>query len=253
MTVARRLLLNWKIIESAPESDESNQVIIAGNLEEFGEVSGLIRKANKSERILGRIGADAPADSKAIGKFNDLEEILSLYPINEIIFWEGELSFKKIIETIPRVPHHVRVKFFAKGSHTIIWSDDKNATGDFILKENFRLGEEACRRTKNVSDVIVSFLFILFFPFFLILKRRPLLFFKNVLDVLLRKKTWVGYATDEKDLPGLKPGIITTTGLPATLNSLPKESLLITDKLYAKQYHLMNDIKLVWKNYRWLS
>ena len=50
----------------------------------------------------------------------DLNEILKSCPITEIIFCEGKLSFKKIIDTIPLIPHHVSIKFFAKGSHAVI-------------------------------------------------------------------------------------------------------------------------------------
>ena len=254
MTVVRRLLLNLDIIESVVESDEINQTIIAGTSEEFSVVSDFIEKANKKERVLGRIETGYLADGKPLGAFNDLSTVLKLYPIKEIIFCEGELSFKKIIETIPAIPQNVRIKFFAKGSHTIIGSDDKDAAGDFISKdEDYRLGNVVYYRTKNLFDIAASSIFLLFFPLSFIFKKRPFLFFKNVFLVISGKKTWVGYACDKKDFPDLKPGIITTTGLPLLLNSLPQESLLIKDKLYAKHYHVINDIKLVWKNYQMLS
>ncbi|MGH2646304.1 MAG: hypothetical protein ACRDE8_02010, partial [Ginsengibacter sp.] len=67
------------------------------------------------------------------------------------------------------------------------------------------------------------------------------------------RKTWIGYATQGKSLPPLKPGILTTTGLPASLNTLPDESLHSADTLYAKNFHILNDIKMVWLNYKLLS
>ncbi len=120
ITIIRRLLLKWKIIAIAAESGEISQTIIAGTLEEFIAVSDVIEKANKKERILGRIETDDLIDTKTIGSFNDLNEVLDLYPIKEIIFCEGKLSFKKIIETVAHIPDRVRIKFFAKGSHAII-------------------------------------------------------------------------------------------------------------------------------------
>lgn len=80
-----------------------------------------------------------------------------------------------------------------------------------------------------------------------------MLFFKNVFTVLLLKKTWIGYAGSQKKLLSLKAGILTTTGLPAALNTLPEENLLLADRVYAKNFHILNDIKIVWLNYKLLS
>lgn len=253
ITVVRRLLLEWKIIESAAENDEINQTVIAGTADEFNEVNHFLENSGKKERVLGRIGTNDIKDLSTIGTFNNLTEVLHLYPVKEIIFCEGSLSFKTIIETIPHIPHQVRIKFFAKGSHTIIGSDDKDVAGEFISKEEgYRLANAVYRRSKNLFDVIVSLVFLIVFPIHFFIKKRPALFFKNIFTVLSGKKTWVGYAAEEKSLPDLKPGIITTTGLPFALNTLPHESLLATDKLYAKHYHVLHDIKLVWNNSRLL-
>ena len=254
MTAIRWVLLKGKIIVSGAEDDETNQTIVVGSGEEFDEVNHLLEKSGKKERVLGRIETSESANGKAIGAFNNLTEIIKLYPVKEIIFCEGSLSFKTIIDTIPHVPHRVRIKFFANGSHTIIGSDDKDSSGEFISKEaDYRLANAVYRRTKSLFDISISMLFLLSFPIHFILKKRPALFIKNTIHVLLRKKTWIGYAVYEEALPFIKAGIITTTGLPSFLNRLPKESLYATDKLYAKHYHVLHDLSLIWKNYRFLS
>jgi len=247
-------LLKGKIIEGDAEDNENNQTIIVGTSEEFEKVNQLLEKSGKEERVLGRIESAETGDGKAMGAFNKLLEIIQLYPVREIIFCEGSLSFKSIINTIPQVPHRVRIKFFAKESSTIIGSDDKDSSGEFISKEiNYRLANAVYRRTKMLFDISISMLFLLSFPIHFILKKRPGLLLKNSFLVLLRKKTWIGYAVHEEALPFIKGGIITTTGLPSFLNSLPKESLYATDKLYAKHYHVLHDLSLLWKNYRFLS
>ena len=255
MTIIRTLLLKWEIIESAEKEYEINQTIIAATVQEFEKVGVFLENSGKKERALGRVDTGGAIDPESIGSINDLHNILNLYPVKEIIFCEGALSFKKIIEIMPIVPDDVRIKFFTPGSQTIIGSVDKNAAGEFILKEedNYRLSNAVYRRSKNLFDVTASVFFIITFPIHFTVKRRPVLFFKNVFRVISGKKTWVGYAINGNCLPVLKPGIITTTGLPSQLNRLPKESLLTTDKLYAKHYHGWSDLKLVWNNYPLLS
>lgn len=253
ITLVRRVLLRWNIIERAEES-ETGQTVIAGSETEYNEISHFIEKANKKEQILGRIAPGKIAEPNTVGSFGKLQEILNLYPIKELIFCEGTLSFRQIIEKLPSIPGEIRVRFFAKGSHTIIGSDDKNATGDYLFEEgSLHLSKTVYRRAKNLFDFTACFFFLIFFPFVFLFKKRPLKFFQNVFDVLLRKKTWVGYSLGEPELPNLPQGIITTTGLPSALNNLPPESLLATDKLYARHYSAMLDLRLILKNYRLLS
>lgn len=254
MTVVRLLLLRWDIIESAAENDEINQTVIAGTENDFNEVNALLQKAGMQERVLGRIEPGEATELKTIGSFNNLSGLLQLYPVKEIIFCEGKLSFKKIIEVLPHLPPHLRIKLYAAGLHTLIGSRSKNEAGNYISKDSgFRLTQPVSRRNKTLADVIIAFLFLITFPLHLIIKSRPLLFLENVLSVLFLEKTWIGYALQEKDLPGLKPGVLTTTGLPAALNTLPDKSLHATDTLYAKSFHILIDIKIVWLNYKLLS
>jgi GT2 family glycosyltransferase len=254
MTLVRRLLLQWKIIEKAAEDNETNQTVIAGSEEEYRETCHFLENAGKAERILGRIATDHTNTAGTINSFEHLDQILQLHPVKEIIFCQGALSFTRIIETLPGIPHRVRIQVFSPGCHTIIGSNDKDTAGDFILRQhNYRLDDAVYHRSKTLFDIFFSVGMLLVFPLPILIKRRPWLFFRNVFRVLFRKNTWVGYASAGKNLPSLKPGILTTTGLSASANIFPGESLLQTDKLYARHYHVLTDLQLVWKNFQSLS
>jgi hypothetical protein len=79
------------------------------------------------------------------------------------------------------------------------------------------------------------------------------MFFKNVFDILFLKKTWVGYAFPENKLPKIKQGVLTTTGLPSSLNTLPQESLIASDKWYATDYDVWEDVKIIRRSYKFLG
>lgn len=255
MSIIRLLLLKWNIIGNALEKYEVNETIIAGTETEFDEVVTLLEKAGMQQRVLGRIetGGDIE-EKKTIGKLDELAGLLKRYPVKEIIFCEGSISFKKIIETISFLPRRIRIKIFTPCSNTLIGSESKNASGKFLSGEsNYRLSHPVNRRNKNLIDVALAIFFLITFPFHLIFKKHPFLFFKNIFDVLFRRKTWIGYALEEKDLPSLKKGVLTSTGLPASLNTLSQKNLLAADIIYAKGFHYLKDLKLVWSNYRLLS
>ncbi|MEP6927791.1 MAG: glycosyltransferase [Ginsengibacter sp.] len=254
MTVVRWSLLHWNIIESPGESDEINQTVIAGTESDFNEVNTLLQNAGMQERILGRIEPGEVAEPKTIGTLINLTSLLRLYPVKEIIFCEGKLSFKKIIEVLPNNPPHLRVKLYSAGINTLIGSSRKDKAGIYLTQNSFfRLYDPVSLRNKTMTDVMIAFLFLITFPLHFILKARPFAFFKNVISVFLFRKTWIGYALQEKDLPPLKPGVLTSTGLPDYLNTLPDKSLNDADILYAKSFTLMNDAKIIWLNYKLLS
>ncbi len=254
MTVVRWILLYWNIIERAGESDEINQTIIAGTEEDLNKVSTLLQKAGMHERLLGRIEPGRETYQKTIGNFVDLKNILRQYPVKEIIFCAGTLSFKQIIEAMPQLPSNLRVKIYSSCTNTLIGSSSKDDPGNYLSSDiSFRLSNAVSLRNKTMTDVTVAFIFIASFPLHFMIKLRPFLFYKNVFSVLLLKKTWVGYAIPEKKLPPLKPGILSTTGLPVNLNTLPDNSLHAADILYAKNFTVLNDVKTIWVNYKLLS
>jgi GT2 family glycosyltransferase len=254
ITIVRWFLLRWNIIKSAKDDDEVNQTIVVGSEKDLQHVYSILQKAGFHERILGRVGIENESTLNVVGTFDNLANLLHVYPVKEIIFCEGTLSFKEIINAVPLVPGHFRIKIFGKCTSALTGSESRDEPGNYSsLQTNFRLADTVNRRNKSLVDVTIAVIFIFSFPLHFIIKRKPLSFFKNVFDVLLQKKTWVGYALYKKELPFLKPGVLTTTGLPPALNTLSEKSLHTSDGLYATGFHVLTDIKIVWLNYKFLS
>lgn len=111
------------------------RVVIAASESEFEEVKNLLNQVSEDKLVAGRIETDHILNNHTIGSFRDLSNVFTFSGANEIIFCEGQLSFKQIISVMQKVPKNVAIKIFAKGSHAIIGSDDKNVAGDVILKE----------------------------------------------------------------------------------------------------------------------
>ncbi|MEP6615670.1 MAG: glycosyltransferase [Ginsengibacter sp.] len=253
MTVIRKILVGVRAIEKSNENDEHRQTIVVGSVNDFASVHDLMHSAGIEQRVLGRVAVNGN-QSNAIGNLSQMGQLLRSYPIREIIFCEGDLSFKKIIELVEKLPRHARLKFHAAGSQSIIGSENRYSSGKFVSSDKiYRLALPVHRRNKALNDVVVSCFFIITFPMHLILQRRPGSFFKNVFAVVMFKKTWVGYALSENQLPFLKKGVLTSTGLPASKNSLPEQSLASSDRWYVTDYSVWQDIRMIRKNYRFLS
>jgi hypothetical protein len=195
----------------------------------------------------------ADSTGTAIGNIQELGHLIKMYPVKEIIFCEDGLSFRDIIGIIQQLPRNLRNKFHASGSSSIVGSDDKDISGKYVAENTgYIIASPVSKRNKNLLDIIVALIFLLSFPLHLVLQKKPLQFFKNLWAILLRRKTWVGYAVNSTLLPAIKTGIITSTSLPAAINGLPEESLHLSDEWYAASYSIATDINTIIRGYQYL-
>lgn len=254
ISLLRWVLVRTHVITSASERNEHANTLVIGSAEEYKETLQLIEEAGMKEKVLGRVAINEN-DQGAIGYWSRTGMLFRTIPFREAIFCEGTLGFKDIINCLPQIKSNVSIKIHAAGSHSIVGSDSKDSAGESLSKENgFRLADPYLRRFKRLVDVLVSLLAIISFPIHFIGVKRPLRFFANCFSVLFAQKTWVGYATSEKNLPPLRPGVIACNGIPLTVKQeLPAESLQMLDYWYARDYETAVDMKLIVKMYRELG
>ncbi|MEO6838007.1 MAG: glycosyltransferase family 2 protein [Ginsengibacter sp.] len=117
-------LLKWQS-GNKKEIHENEKVIIASSIDEYKEVNSLLASSGKKEIIIGRVETDNIKSADSIGSFVELTNILQSQSINEIILCEGKLTFKRIIETMNKIPKNISIQIFSKGSHAIIGSNEK--------------------------------------------------------------------------------------------------------------------------------
>ena len=248
LSILRSLLLKSKAINHA-EDNATVQTLIVGNQNEFNKVKLLLKTSGCKRSVLQKLS------------IKDSDERLTMIPSpskfiseNEIIFCEGELSYKSIISLLPDLPKGFSVRFYSRGGRSIIGSNSKDISGEYIsVKQEFDLSNPHHRRFKWLLDIVTALFFLLTFPVHFFTKKNPLSFFKHSIQVLFQKRTWVGYALEEPNLPHIKDGIVTVTGFPADLNKSPVRTLSALDHLYAKHYNVSQDFKIIWSQYRYLS
>jgi GT2 family glycosyltransferase len=254
ISIFRWLLIKTNFLYRRDGMAQNPYTLIVGSENEYKSSMRVMQQANLEERILGRVGIKEN-EPGAIGYWKKLDELRPSVNFKEIIFCEGSLLFKDIIEVTQALPKNIRVKFHATRSHSIIGSDSKNTSGEAVSIENgYRIATPYNKRIKRLIDFLVSFLFIISFPVHFIFVKRPLNFLGNCFNVFFAKRTWVGYAVNGKPLPPLRRAIIGCNGTPVeSIQSLPAESLRMIDDWYAREYEPGEDLKLIWKNYRQLG
>ena len=251
ISILRWLLMRWKVLDDARQMDLHPKTLIIANPEEYDKTIRLMKEAGLQERVIGRIAVDEN-DKRAVGNWKNIKSLAGSFSFSEIIFCEGTLSFINIIEAIQQLPGSITAKFHAAGSHSIVGSNSKDESGEALTKENgYKLSDPYNRRLKRLIDILFSLISLITFPIHLIAVKKPFSFFRNCFSVLFARKTWIGYAVNEKYLPALRIAVIACNGIAlSSLQRFPEESLKMADQWYARDYELVNDVKLLSKVYR---
>ena len=250
----RWLFVEWKLLEYEANYEKHPHTLIVGSPVEYEKVLGLLKEVGLHHRIMGRV-AIHEHDTGGIGQWQKLDLLAASVPFDEVIFCEGTLSFNEIIRATEHAPRNIKIKFHASGSHSIIGSDSKDTTGQAFSNENgYKLADPYRRRVKRLIDLLSSLLFLLSFPIHLFTQKKPISFFQNCVQVLLAKKTWIGYSKPVQNLPQLRKAVLACNGVPLSIEQkIPGENLQTLDQWYARDYEPANDLKLLWKEYRRLG
>lgn len=254
ISLLRIILVRLKVLNNNKYAELHPQTLIVATQPEYEKIVRLMQEAGLQERVMGRISIHEK-DTTAIGNQKKIRELLKLFSFSEIIFCEGSLSFKEIIESLQELPGNITAKFHAAGSQSVVGSDSKHMSGETLTKENgYNLSDPNNRRLKRLLDIFTSFLFVLTFPVHLFFAKKPLSFFRNCFLVLSGYNTWIGYATNEEYLPPLRKGVLACNGIHLSLQQqFPEESLKMADLWYAKDYAPLNDLRIIFRVYRRLG
>jgi len=251
IAVLRWILIRTKILNQGNEKESNPNTLIVASQQEYERTLQLMKEAGLLERVLGRV-AVAATDDSGIGYWEKVQLLSGVVPFRELIFCEGTLSFKNIIDTIQHLPKDTAIKFHASGSNSIVGSNSKDTSGEFVSGENgFNINYPHNRRLKRLIDIVISFVCLVTFPVHLLFVKKPIAFLGNCFSILFTHKTWIGYTTKENNLPRLRKAVIACNGIPASVSQqLPAENLQIIDYWYAKDYAPINDLKLIKRSYR---
>ncbi|MET0462700.1 MAG: glycosyltransferase [Chitinophagaceae bacterium] len=253
IAIFRKILIKTHVLTTIEAETHANLLII-GNIQEYNECVQLLKNAAPEQNIVGRLAIHQD-DNSAIGHWPAVNEVVHSLSLQEIIFCQGTLPFKDIVDFLPRVEKKARLMIHAAGSDSIVGSKSGKTAGEFVATETgFRLSSPYMQRLKRLLDVFVAVIALLSFPLQLVVVKKPLRFFANCFKVVAGSRTWIGYFRPSPALPALRPGILAGNGIPlSALQSLPEESLHMIDYWYARDYELSNDIRLIWAGYRHLG
>jgi O-antigen biosynthesis protein len=240
------------------DSGRVKRMAIVGSADECKRVQGVLRQTNVSTGFIGFVSvADLPTNDNAyLGRFDQLNDIVTIYAIEEVVFCAKDLAAEHIIDRMAQLSsgRTIDFKIAPPESLSIIGSNSIDTAGDLYVIDMNSVNKQVNRRNKRVIDVGLSILFLSTFPVLMWVIKKPFGFVMNIVAVLFGQKSWVGYAPDSGTihLPKIKQGVLSSAD---ALDDSQRSGLISNrlNLLYAKDYKIENDIRVVWKAFRGLG
>ncbi|MDD4645399.1 MAG: hypothetical protein PHY99_05365, partial [Bacteroidales bacterium] len=233
------------------------KLVIVGTPDEAERISNLIDQTSQPVDVYGFVSPDpnVTENGKYLGSVNQISDIIRINHIDEVIFCAKDISTNEIIKYMLALSSlETEYKIAPEEAESIIGSNSANTAGDLYVIPINSVGEPHNRRMKRVFDVFVSLILLIFFPvsiwFFL---PRPWMMLLNSLQVLIGSRSWVGYAQSGihpgYNLPPLKKGILNPENGSQT-KEYDSHDWLNLNLHYARDYKLMKDIRILFKDFR---
>ena len=228
--------------------------LVVGDEDEYKRVKGIVEQNFPSIDVIYPL-AIKESFAGSIGDIRQIEQIIADNNIDEVIFCAKNVAAGKIIELMTSIKKiDIDYKIAQPDAEFIIGSNSIDTGGEMYVLNLNALNNPGSLRSKRLVDVVVSTLLIIAFPIITFWFKNKKDFLANLLDVLFAKKTLVGFCENEKkndaQLPQLKKGLLNF------MDDFDKLSPANIDKvnlIYARDYNLLKDLKLIAKHWRKLD
>ncbi len=234
---------------SLSESDE-RRLLIVGTAQETERALSLLQQAGARRNYLGRVHPRtcAPPPTGAadhIGSSERLTELVPLYRAEELLFCSADLDNSRIQAWMRELGPRLEYRILPEASRSIIGSHrpDRRATL-YTLDVNLRISDPTQQRGKWLLDRLTALLLLLSYPLTVWPVGEKLGFLKNILAVLLARKSWVGYHPGDPEsglLPPIRDGVL----YPGMGQRVPGETAHHLNVLYARDYRPADDLRLM--------
>ncbi|MDR0801191.1 glycosyltransferase [Fluviicola sp.] len=228
---------------------------IVGSQEEFDRVSMLLYQTQPKIANIVSVSLDENHDKNSLGSISQLEQIVRVHNIDEIIFCARDTSARDIIHWMIAIPDMtVDYKIAQPDSQYLIGSNSIETAGDLYILEINAISQPAKQRQKRLFDIISGLILLLCSPLLIWFYKNKLRFLGNVFSLISGRKTLVSYSQQgtfsSKQLPKIKKGILTPTDHLSGLDEGLQSKL---DLLYAREYSVFGDIRILWKAWKKLD
>jgi O-antigen biosynthesis protein len=203
---------------------------------------------------LGRQKQMSTSDAGSPDALRLIRQKVRKHGIDEVVFCAKDLAWGRIIELIEGLKRTgVMFKIAQPAREFVIGPSSIESLQDLDIMEIHAVNSAAGRRTKRLMDLLTAGLFLLALPITIWFVLDRARFVRNAWDVLLGRKSWVGYKSGPErslKLPPIKVGILDPLiAEPHSTDAMAMRA----NTAYAKDYSPWQDLALVLRGFRSLG
>jgi GT2 family glycosyltransferase len=225
---------------------------IIGDDEEYSRVNEILNHTDTGKINTYRVSPTPNREENTIGTIDQLDQIADMIDIDEFIFCAKNTEAQRIIHWMSRLDaEKFDFKIAQPDTTFLIGSNSIESSGDLYVLNVNSITKSENKRLKRLLDLVLACCFIILSPFLFWFYRNKIKFLKNILEVLISKKSFVGYQIETTNsnssffLPNLKKGIIPIETWFSRNSKIPSDKLNL---IYARDYSILIDIKILGKN-----
>jgi uncharacterized protein YihD (DUF1040 family) len=229
---------------------QSQRFLVIGEKEEAIRVSKLLESAYVKPAYIGLVSVSEKLikDKDFVGNINQVNDIITIYKIDEVIFCSKNIPHHMIIDKMTEWQHlEVDYKIAPEDSLSIIGSNSIHTRGDLYTVNINAVDKTANRRNKRLLDISLSCLLLLLSPIVIFFQKQPGGFIKNLFVVLFGLKSWVGYCPVQNEtvhLPNIRKGVLNPSNA-MKFRDIDAETAVDLNILYARDYNIWKDMNIV--------
>ncbi len=231
---------------------QKKRMAIVGEGEERERVKSMYNLLHQEVEVVGFISpTETEGGMDELGKISDIEELAQVFRLQELVFCGKNLRAMEIMEVMSRVQdRQMDYRIVPPESSFAIGSQSVNTIEDLLTIQLSNLNKQPHKRNKRLFD-IASGIGLLFLSPVLAFSTSITGLWKNCIQVILGKKTWVGCHLGKGRITKAPHIIDLSAGLKIDAANISiKERLALQ---YAREYQVWADMRIVWKNYRQLG
>ncbi|GAB4314186.1 MAG: glycosyltransferase [Bacteroidales bacterium] len=239
-------------------TSKNRRCLIAARPDEAHRVAQLIRHPGSMPGFIGfAVPVDEEENDGVIGTIDQIPDLVKLYDIDEVIFCSRDISPQKIIDIMSGMTSpQPEFRIAPPETTTIIGSQSIKNLDDAFIFELDPVWTLPNRRSKRVLDLLVCLTILPLSPILLFLVNSPAGVIRNWWQVVLGKKTWVGYNPsgpgDPDPLPKTRIPVLTPADMVARHNP-SAETARRLNLIYARNYSTGTDLHIIFRCFRLLG
>ena len=262
INLIRYIMRRFNIGSTLFGGKDKRRIAVIGQGEEATRVAALVRIVNKKCDFIGIVRSTETDDAlgsennfQQLGHIGQLQDIISIYHINEVVFCSKDIPADNIINLMTQLQEcQVEYKIAPEESDSIIGSNSINTYDEIYGIHVNSITKAGNRRKKRAFDILASCLLLLFLVFDIWFVQKKSNFLHNIFDVLSGKKSWVGCQkiSEEESLPELRPGVL----YPSDAFKFSQADPTLIHKvnvMYLQDYSLMADLNILFRGFRHLG